>query len=86
MQALYLYGTRKSKPGESRENNAPKQQHTVTLFWYNYLTHVIVLWQMQKFMCYCTVFALIYFEFEGTSQALAPKSLYLAVTIACEGN
>ena len=41
---------------------------------------------MQKFMCYCTVFALIYFEFEGTSQALAPKGLYLAVTIACEGN
>ena len=63
-----------------------KQQHTVTLFEYNYLAHVIVLWQMQKFMCYCTVFALIYFEFEGTSQALAPKGLYLAVTIACEGN
>ena len=50
-----------------------------------YLAHVIVLRQMQKFMCYCTVFALIYFEFWGTSQAL-PKGLYLAVTITCEGN
>ena len=39
---------------------------------------------MQKFMCYCTGFALIYFEFEGTSQALAPKGLHLAVTITCE--
>ena len=84
MQVLCLYGTRKSKPGVKREQR--KQQHTVTLFEYNYLAHVIVLWPMQKFMCYCTVFALIYSEFEGTSQALAPKGLYLAVTIACEGN
>ena len=84
MQALCLYGTRKSKP-ESRENNARKQQHTVTLFEYDYLAHVIVLWQMQKFMCYCTVFALIYFEFEGTSQALAPKGLHVALAVTPGG-
>ena len=24
-----------------------------------------ILWQMQTLMCYCTVFALFYFEFEG---------------------
>ena len=42
-----------------------KQQYTVTLFDCNHLAHVIVLLQMQKFMCSCTVFALFYLEFEG---------------------
>ena len=32
---------------------------------------------MQKFMCYCTVFALFYFEFEGSFQVQAPGGLYL---------
>ena len=32
---------------------------------------------MQKFMCYCTVFALFYFEFEGNFQVQAPGGLYL---------
>ena len=31
---------------------------------------------MQKFMCYCTVFALFYFEFEGNFQVQAPGGLY----------
>ena len=53
---LCLYGTRKSKPRVKSELR--KQQYTVTLFDYNHLEHVIVLWQMQKFMCYCIVFAL----------------------------
>ena len=32
---------------------------------------------MQKFTCFCTVFALLYFEFEGNFQVKAPGSLYL---------
>ena len=52
------------------------QQYTVTLFDCNHLAHVIVLWQMQKFTCFCTVFALLYFEFEGNFQVQAPGGLY----------
>ena len=38
-------------------------------FWLQTLGgHVIVLWQIQKFICYCTVFALFYYVFEGTFQ------------------
>ena len=33
------------------------------------------IWQMQKFMCYCTVFALFYFEFEDNFRV--PGGLYL---------
>ena len=36
---------------------------------------MIVLWQMPKFMCYYTVFALFYFEFEGNFQVQAPRAL-----------
>ena len=32
---------------------------------------------MQKFVFYCTVFALCYFEFEGNFQVQAPRGLYL---------
>ena len=42
-----------------------------------HLAHVIVLWQVQKFMCYCTAFALFYSEFEGNFQVKAPRGLYL---------
>ena len=28
-------------------------------------------------MCYCTVFALFYFEFEGNSRVQAPEGLHL---------
>ena len=37
----------------------------MTRFDCNHTAHVIVLWQMQKFLWYCRVFALSYFEFEG---------------------
>ena len=36
---------------------------------------MIVLSQMPKFMCYYTVFALFYFEFEGNFQVQAPRAL-----------
>ena len=32
---------------------------------------------MQKLMCYLTVFALFYFEFEGNFRVQAPGGLYL---------
>ena len=47
------------------------------LFDCKHLAHVIVLWQMQKFMCYCTFFALFNFEFEGNFQLQVPGDLYL---------
>ena len=43
----------------------------------NHLAHVKVLCRMQKFICYCTVFALFYFQFEGNFQGQAPRGLYL---------
>ena len=42
-------------------------------FDYNHLAHVIiVLWQIEKFMCYCNVFNLLYFVFEGNSKKYKP--------------
>ena len=76
MQVLFLYGTRKSKP-RIKSEPPRKQQYTVRLFDCQHLAHVTVLWQMQKFMCYCTVFALFNFEFEGNFQVQAPGGLYL---------
>ena len=35
------------------------------------------IWQMQKFVCYCTVFALFYFEFEDNFLVHAPGGMYL---------
>ena len=75
MQVLCLYGPRRSKPRLRSELR--KQQYTVTLFDCNHLAHLKVLWQMQKFMCYCTVFALFYFEFESNFRVQAPGGLYL---------
>ena len=46
------------------------------LFDCNHFAHVIVLWQMQKFMCYCTVFALFHFVFEGNFEVQALGGLY----------
>ena len=43
---------------------------------YNHLAHVRVLRQIQTFICYCTVIALFYFEFEGNFQVQAPGGLY----------
>ena len=45
-----------------------------TLFDYNHLAQVILLWEMRKFICYCKVFALFYFEIEGHFQAQAPEA------------
>ena len=57
MQVLCLYGPRKSKP--TVKNELRKQQYkTVTLSDCNHLAHVIVLWQIQKFMLlyrFCSV-------------------------------
>ena len=69
----FVHMNRKSKPRVKSELR--KQQYTVTLFASNHLAHVIVLWQMQKFMRYCTVFGLFYFEFEGNFQVQAPGDL-----------
>ena len=75
MPVLCLYGTRKSNPRVKSE--LCKQQYSVTHFDWSHLGHVIVLWQVQKILCYCTVFALIHFEFEGNFQVQVPRGLYL---------
>ena len=76
MQVLCLYGPRKSKP--TLKSELCKQQYTVTLFDYNHLAHVLVIvhWQMQKFMCYCTV-SVLFFEFDGHFSVQIPGGLYL---------
>ena len=58
-------------------NYANSTEYTVTLFDCSRLEHVIVLWQMQKFMCYYTVFPLFYFEFKGNLRVQVPVGLYL---------
>ena len=53
---------------------------TSTVLWHfdhNHLARVIVLWQMQQFLCYGTVFALFYFEFKDNFRVQAPGGLYL---------
>ena len=47
----------------------------MTLSGCSHLAHIIVLWQIQKLICYCTIFALIYFVFEGNFQEQAPGGL-----------
>ena len=47
---------------------------TVTLSDCSHLAHVIVLCQIHKFMCYCTVFSLYYLEFEGNFQVQSPRA------------
>lgn len=42
----------------------------------NHLAHVMVLWQMQRFMCYCTVFAMFHFVFDVNFEVQAPGGLY----------
>ena len=58
------------------EEDLCKQQQPVTLSDCNHLAHVIVLWQIQKFIDYYTVFDLFYFVFEGTFPVQAPRGLY----------
>ena len=54
-----------------------KQYYTVTFFDCSHLAYVTVIWHMQTFMCYLTVFALLYFEFEGSFRVQVPRGLYL---------
>ena len=58
-----------------RVSELRKQQYNVTRL--QSFSHVVVLWQMQKFVCYCTVFALFYFEFDSNFQVQAPRGIYL---------
>ena len=68
MQVLCLYGPRKSKP--TVKNELRKQQYkTVTLSDRNHLAHVIVLWQIQKFMlpyrfCFFTLYLRAIFKYK----------------------
>ena len=48
----------------------------MTLSGCNHLAHLIVLLQIKKIICYCTVFALFYFVFEGNFQVQGPGGLY----------
>ena len=70
MPVLCLYGPRKSMPRLKSEIS--KQQYTMTLFNYKHLVHVKVLWQMQKFMSYCTVFALFILNLRAISAYKPP--------------
>ena len=54
-----------------------KQQYTVTLFDCNHVAHVIVSWQIQKFICYCTVIVSQYFAFEGNFPITSPRGAYI---------
>ena len=71
----FVYMERGNPSQELRVNYA--NSNMLRYFLRNHLAHVIVLWQMQRFMCYCTVFALFYFEFEGNFQVQATGSLCL---------
>ena len=56
----FIYMDREN-PSQRLKSELRKQQYTVTLFDCSHLAHVIVLWQMQKFMCHSAVFTLFYF-------------------------
>ena len=73
MRVFWLYGSKKFKPRVKSELR--KQQYTVTLLDCNHLARGIVLWQIKNIMCYCTVFNLFYFVFEGNFQVQAPGGL-----------
>lgn len=55
-----------------RKSEIRKQQYTMTLFDYNHLVYVKVLWQMQKFMSFCTVFALFILNLRAISAYKPP--------------
>ena len=42
----------------------------------NHLAHVMVLWQMQRFMCYFTVFAMFHFVFDVNFEVQALGGLF----------
>ena len=64
------------------EEELCKQQETVTLSDCNHLAHVIVLWQIQNVICYCTVFALFYyFVFGQFFSSTRPRGLIFGEAI-----
>ena len=46
----------------------------MTLFDYNHLAHVIVLWEMRQFICHCTVFALFFFNLRAIYELKPPEA------------
>ena len=64
----FVYVDRGNPSQDWRVNYANSIEYAVTLFDCNHLAHVIVLWQMQNILCYCT---LSYFEFESNFQLQA---------------
>ena len=73
MRVLWLNGSKEFKARVKSELR--KQQCTVTLLDCNHLARGIVLWQIKNIMCYCDVFNLFYFVFEGNFQVQAPGRL-----------
>ena len=63
-----------------RKSEIRKQQYTMTLFDYNHLVYVKVLWQMQKFMSYCTVFALFILNLRAISAYKPPGLVFGGTT------
>ena len=67
-----------------------KQQLTVTLSDCNHLARCYSFLgkkeKIQKFICYCTVFALFYFVFKGIFQVKGPRGLYSYLKKGCFGN
>ena len=55
-----------------------KQQYNVTFFDCSHLAYVIVLWQMQQFMCYYTLcFSFVLFWIQGQFPSTSPRGLSL---------
>ena len=67
----------RENPSQRLKSELRKQQYTVTRFDCSHLAQVLILLQVQKFVCYSTVFDLCYFEFEYNFQVQAPRGLYL---------
>ena len=53
-----------------------KQQYTVTFCDCNYLAQVIVFGSCKNLMCYCTDFALFYYEFNDSFQVYKPRGFW----------
>ena len=64
-------------PNQELKVNYPPAIYGDTFWLQSFGRVIIILWQMPKFMCYYTVFASFYFEFEGNFQVQAPGGLYL---------
>ena len=76
MKVLCLYEPRKSKPRLQWTTETAPWIYCDTPWLQSLGTRNSVLWQMQKFMCYLTVFALFYFEFEGNLRVKAPACIW----------